>query len=414
MGRVVALRCKECGKEQKVSPVAACPECWAALETVYDMGEVARTFTREAIAARPRDLWRYRELLPIETEDVVGRGTGFTPLVAAPRLARALGIRELWIKYDAACHPTLSFKDRLVAVALSKAREFGIDTVGCASTGNLANAVAAGAAASGLKAVVLVPEDLEAAKVLGTAVYGATLIGVRGNYDRVNRLCAQLADRYGWGFVNVNLRAFYSEGSKTVGFEIAEQRGWTLPGHVVAPMAGGSLIGKVDRAFKQLTELGLVEARAVAIHGAQPAGCAPIAGAVKDGLDAPRPVKPDTIVRSLAIGDPADGASAIATIKRSGGRAENPTDPEVLDGIRLLAQTEGLFAETAGGTVVAATRRLAQGGAFADGAPVVLLITGHGLKTVEHLAERPAFTTVIDGKLSDFEAFWESRTPAVA
>jgi threonine synthase len=412
MGRVVALRCKECGKEQQVSPVAACPECWAALETVYDMAEVARTFTCEEVAKRPADLWRYRELLPVESQDVVGVGTGFTPLVAAPRLARRLGIRELFIKYDAACHPTLSFKDRLVAVALSKAREFGIDTVGCASTGNLANAVAAGAAAAGLKAVVLVPEDLESAKVLGTAVYGATLVGVRGNYDRVNRLCAQLADRYGWGFVNVNLRAFYSEGSKTVGFEIAEQRRWTLPGHVVAPMAGGSLIGKVDRAFKQLTELGLVEARKVAIHGAQPAGCAPIAGAVKDGLDAPRPVKPDTIVRSLAIGDPADGGSAIATIRRSGGRAENPTDPEVLDGIRLLAETEGLFAETAGGTVIAATRRLAEGGAFADGAPVVLLITGHGLKTVEHLAERPAFTTVIDGKLSDFESFWDARTRA--
>lgn len=412
MGRVIALRCKECGKEQAVSPVAACPECWAALEAVYDLDEVARTFTREAIAQRPADLWRYRELLPVETKDVVGRGTGFTPLVPAPTLARRLGIRELWIKYDAACHPTLSFKDRLVAIALTKAREFGIDTVGCASTGNLANAVAAGAAAAGLRAVVLVPEDLESAKILGTAVYGATLVGVRGNYDRVNRLCAQLADRYGWGFVNVNLRAFYSEGSKTVGFEIAEQRGWRLPGHVVSPMAGGSLIGKVEKAFKQLEQLGLVEGRAVKIHGAQPAGCAPIAGAVKDGLDAPRPVKPDTIVRSLAIGDPADGASAIATIKRSGGSAENPTDAEVLDGIRLLAETEGLFCETAGGTVVAATRRLAEAGTFADGEPVVLLITGHGLKTVEHLADRPAFTTIIDGKLSDFEAFWDSRTKA--
>ncbi len=412
MGRVIALRCKECGKEQAVSPVAACPECWAALEAVYDLDEVARTFTREAIAQRPADLWRYRELLPVETKDVVGRGTGFTPLVPAPTLARRLGIRELWIKYDAACHPTLSFKDRLVAVALTKAREFGIGTVGCASTGNLANAVAAGAAAAGLRAVVLVPEDLESAKILGTAVYGATLVGVRGNYDRVNRLCAQLADRYGWGFVNVNLRAFYSEGSKTVGFEIAEQRGWRLPGHVVAPMAGGSLIGKVEKAFKQLEQLGLVEGRAVAIHGAQPAGCAPIAGAVKDGLTAPRPVKPDTIVRSLAIGDPADGASAIATIQRSGGRAENPTDPEVLDGIRLLAETEGLFAETAGGTVVAATRRLAEAGTFADGEPVVLLITGHGLKTVEHLADRPAFSTIIDGKLSDFEAFWERHGKA--
>jgi threonine synthase len=411
MGRVLALRCRECGREQAVAPVAACAECWGALECVYDLEAVRRTFTPEAIARRPADLWRYAELLPIESEDRVGRGTGFTPLVAAPRLARRLGIPgELLIKYDAACHPTLSFKDRLVAVALSKAREFGMDTVGCASTGNLANAVAAGAAASGLRAVVLVPEDLESAKLLGTAVYGATLVGVRGNYDRVNRLCAQLADRYGWGFVNVNLRAFYSEGSKTVGFEIAEQRGWSLPGHVVAPLAGGSLIGKVSRAFRQLGELGLVESREVRFHGAQPAGCNPIAGAFKERLETLRPVKPNTIVRSLAIGDPADGGSALKLIRSSGGAAEDPSDPEVLDGIRLLAETEGLFTETAGGTVIAATKRLAAQGAFADGAPVVLLVTGHGLKTVEHLAERNPFTTVIDGRLADFEAFWESRT----
>jgi len=413
VGRVLALRCKECGREQEVTPVAACSECWGALETVYDLAEVRRTFTREAIASRPADLWRYRELLPVETGDVVGRGTGFTPLVQAPALGRRLGIRDLWIKYDAACHPTLSFKDRLVAVALSKAREFGIDTVGCASTGNLANAVAAGAAAAGLRAVVLVPEDLETAKVIGTAVYGATLVGVRGNYDRVNRLCAQIADRYGWGFVNVNLRAFYSEGSKTVGFEIAEQLGWRLPGHVVAPMAGGSLIGKVERAFAQLVELGLVQGAAVSLHGAQAAGCNPIVSAWKTGASAIKPVKPQTIVRSLAIGDPADGGSAAATIRRSGGRAEDPDDTEVLEGIRLLAEAEGLFAETAGGTVVAATRRLAEQGAFHDDRPVVLLITGHGLKTVEHLAGRPQFSAVIDGKLSEFEAFWAER-PASA
>jgi threonine synthase len=412
VGRVLALRCKECGREQEVAPVAACSACWGALETVYDLAEVKRTFTREEISSRPADLWRYRELLPVSTEDVVGRGTGFTPLVRAHALGRRLGIRELWVKYDAACHPTLSFKDRLVAIALSKAREFGIDTVGCASTGNLANAVAAGAAAAGLRAVVLVPEDLEAAKVIGTAVFGATLVGVRGNYDRVNRLCAQIADRYGWGFVNVNLRAFYSEGSKTVGFEVAEQLGWRLPGHVVAPMAGGSLIGKVGRAFSQLAELGLVEERQVRLHGAQAHGCNPIVGAWKTGAASVKPVKPRTIVRSLAIGDPADGLSAVGTIRTSGGRAEDPSDAEVLDGIRLLAETEGLFAETAGGTVVAAARRLAEAGAFADGEPVVLLITGHGLKTVEHLAGRPQFSTVIDGKLSEFEAFWADRPEA--
>jgi threonine synthase len=406
MSRVIALRCKECGKEQAKEPVAACAECWGGLEPLYDLDEVRRTFTPETIASRPRDLWRYRELLPLDGEPTVGRGTGFTPLLAVPRLGRRLGIADLWVKYDAACHPTLSFKDRLVAVALSKAREFGMDTVGCASTGNLANAVAAGAAASGLRAVILVPEDLEAAKLVGSAVYGATLVGVRGNYDRVNRLCAEICDRHGWGIVNVNLRAYYAEGSKTVGFEIAEQRGWTLPGHVVVPMAGGSMLTKIDRAFRQLVELGLVEDRPVRLHGAQPEGCAPISGAWKAGLKQPKPVKPDTIVRSLAIGDPADGTPALAAIRRTGGQAEDPGDAEVVDGIRLLAETEGLFAETAGGTVVAAARRLADGGAFADGAPVVLQISGQGMKTVEALQGRPPFATVIDGRLADFEAFW--------
>src|SRR5437667_7606409 len=412
MGHVTGLRCKGCGKEFEKKPVAACEECWAALEPIYDLDGIRRTFTRESIAMRPRDLWRYHELLPLDGEPTVGRGTGFTPLIAAPRLGARLGIRDLWIKYDAACHPTLSFKDRLVAVALTKAKEFGMDTVGCASTGNLANAVAAGAAASGLRAVILVPEDLEAAKLVGSAVYGATLVGVRGNYDRVNRLCAEICDRHGWGIVNVNLRAYYAEGSKTVGFEIAEQRGWTLPGHVVVPMAGGSMLTKIDRAFRELVELGLVKDRPVRLHGAQPEGCAPISGAWKAGLAQPRPVKPDTIVRSLAIGDPADGATALAAIRRTDGRAEDPGDDEVVDGIRLLAETEGLFAETAGGTVVASARRLAQAGAFADGAPVVLQISGQGMKTVEALQGRPPFAAVIDGRLADFEAFWNQHGSA--
>ena len=284
-----------------------------------------------------------------------------------------------------------------------------MDTVGCASTGNLGNAVAAGAAAAGLRAVVLVPEDLEAAKLTGTAVFGATLVGVHGNYDRVNRLCAQIADRHGWGFVNVNLRTYYGEGSKTVGFELAEQGGWRLPGHVVSPMAGGSLIGKVERAFRQLVELRLVDDTPFSVHGAQAEGCNPIVAAWKKGLDAVAPVKQTTIVRSLAIGDPADGPAALAAIRRTGGRCEDPTDPEVLAGIRLLAETEGLFAETAGGTVVAAAKRLAEAGTFADGRQVVLLITGHGLKTVEALGATPPFATVIDGKLDEFEAFWSER-----
>ncbi len=293
MSLVIGLKCKECGKERGKDPVAACEDCWGALLPVYDMDGVRRTFTKETIAGRSRDLWRYKELLPLDGEGTVGRGTGFTPLLPAPRLGARLGIRDLWVKYDAACHPTLSFKDRLVAIALSKAREFGMTTVGCASTGNLANAVAAGATAAGLRAVILVPEDLEAAKLTGTAVYGVTLVGVRGNYDRVNRLCAQIADRHGWGIVNVNLRAYYGEGSKTVGFELAEQLGWTLPAHIVSPMAGGSLITKVERAFHQLVELGLVDDQPFSLHGAQPEGCAPIANAWKDGLAQPRPVKPN-------------------------------------------------------------------------------------------------------------------------
>jgi len=408
MSCVTSLGCKECGRSWPKTPIAACPECWGPLEPAYDLDRVRRSFTRETIAARPRDLWRYRELLPIDGPPTVGHGTGFTPLLAAPRLGRRLGIGDLWLKYDAACHPTLSFKDRLVAVSLTKAREFGMDTVGCASTGNLGNAVAAGAAAAGLRAVVFVPEDLEAAKLTGTAVFGATLVGVRGHYDRVNRLCAQVADRQGWGIVNVNLRAYYGEGSKTVGFELAEQRGFRLPGHVVAPMAGGSLLTKVERAFRQLVELGLVDDEPFALHGAQPAGCSPIVGAWKQGLPELRPVQPATIVRSLAIGDPADGPAALAAIRRTGGRGEDPTDPEVVEGIELLAETEGLFAETAGGTVVAAARRLAEGGAFADGRSVVLLITGHGLKTVAAL-DRTPFTAVIDARLDAFESFWEDR-----
>jgi len=409
VGTVVALKCRSCGKEREKAPVSACAECFNLLEPVYDWDAVRATFTRETIAARPRDLWRYRELLPVDGEPAVGRGTGFTPLVAAPRLGERIGIRGLWIKYDAACHPTLSFKDRVVAVAVSKAVEFGIKVVGCASTGNLANATAAAAAVAGLRAVILVPEDLERAKIAGTSVYGATVVGVRGNYDRVNRLCSEIADAYGWGFTNVNLRPFYGEGSKTVGYEIAEQSGWALPGHVVSPMAGASLITKVEKAFRELIELGLVEKRPFAVHGAQPAGCAPVVHAFKAGATDVRPVKPNTIVRSLAIGDPADGRYALQTIRRTGGRAEEAEDSEVLECIQLLGESEGLFTETAGGTVVAAARRLAGAGAFADGRPVVLLITGHGLKTVEALSDAPAFATVIGGRMDEFQAFWEAK-----
>jgi threonine synthase len=409
MSLVVGLECRECGRTRPKEPVSTCGECWGALVPSYDWDAVGRSFTREAISERPRDLWRYRELLPVDARPPVGRGTGWTPLVPAPRLGAQLEIRDLWIKYEAACHPTLSFKDRLVAVALSKALELGMDTVGCASTGNLANAVAAGARIAGLSAVVLVPEETEATKLAATMVYDAILVGVRGDYDRANRLASEISDRHGWGIVNGNLRAYYAEGSKTVAFEIAEQLGWTLPGHVVVPMAGGSLLTRLETAFRELVRLRLVEERPFAVHGAQPEGCAPVAQAFKEGRTEPLLVRPRTAVRSLAIGDPPDGAAALGTLRRTGGRAENPTDAESVEGMRLLARTEGLFAEAAGGTVVAAARRMAEGGAFADGRPVVLVVTGHGLKTAEILGGEAPFAAVIGGSLAEFERFWSAR-----
>ena len=413
MSHLVALRCRGCGQDYPLTLIAACTECWAPLDAVYDLEAARATFTKEVIASRPRDLWRYRELLPITGAPRVGIGTGFTPLLPAPRLGRRLGIDDLWVKYDAGNHPTLSFKDRLVAVALTRALELKLPVVGCASTGNLANAVAAGAAAAGLPAVILVPEQLEVAKLLATSVYGATLVGVRGSYDHVSRLCVEISSARGWGFANVNLRPYYAEGSKTIAFELAEQRGWTLPRHVVAPMAGGCMIGKVARGFGELTALGLVDDTPVSIHGAQAQGCAPIVTAWKTRAEVLKPVKPNTLVRSLAIGDPADGPSALKVIRGSGGAAEDPTDAEALEGIRTLAETEGLFAEMAGGVVVAAAARLARQGAFAGGGSVVLLITGHGLKTVETLGSAP-FAGVIDPKVDAFDAFWSTACPSSA
>ncbi len=409
MGFVLGMKCRECGAHLPVAPRAICEECFGPLEIVYDYDAVSRRVDRDALAARGRSMWRYRELLPAGDETILGAEVGFTPLVRADRLAARLGAREVYVKNDAVNFPTLSFKDRVVSVALTKAREFGMTTVGCASTGNLANSVAAQGARHGFETAILIPEDLEPAKILGTTVYGARLFGIRGDYDQVNRLCSQIADRFGWGIVNVNLRPFYGEGSKTVGYEIAEQSGWTLPGHVVSPMAGASLITKVEKAFRELVDLGLVKDRAFKIHGAQAAGCAPVIRAFQSGASEVRPVKPNTIVRSLAIGDPADGPYALQTMRRTGGSAESAEDPEVIECIKLLAETEGLFGETAGGTVVASARKLAKQGAFDDGQSVVLLITGHGLKTVEALYAEPTFATVIDGRLDEFEAFWKDR-----
>lgn len=372
---------------------------------MYDYGRLWSDIRRKDVESRPPDMWRYRELLPLQGEPCVGRHTGFTPLIPVPRLAKALGVRELYVKNDAVNYPTLSFKDRVVAVALSKAREFGFDTVGCSSTGNLANAVAAQAAAGGFKAFIFVPADLEPEKIVGTQVFGATLVKIGGNYDQVNRLCSEIAQKYSWGIVNVNLRSYYAEGSKTVGFEVAEQLGWRLPQNIVVPMAGGSLITKIAKAFDELQKLGWVEPAATPTKyfGAQATGCSPITTAAKNGTTEIQPQKPNTIARSLAIGNPADGYFAVKTILASGGAGEDVTDDEIVEGIRLLAETEGVFAETAGGVTVAVTQKLLRQGKINPDESIVVTITGNGLKTMGAVNGCFDETAAIRPKLAEFE-----------
>jgi threonine synthase len=401
---VRGLKCRLCGKTFPKEALNFCTEDFGPLEVDYDYSAIAEALSRSKIELRPQTMWRYRELLPIDGEPTVGAHVGGTPLVRAERLAEALGVEQLWIKNDAVNFPTLSFKDRVVSVALSKAREFGFHTVGCASTGNLANSVAANAAAAGLESYIFVPADLEKSKILGTSIYGAHVIGVTGTYDQVNRLCTQVAFKYGWGFVNINLRPFYAEGSKTMGFEIAEQLGWRTPQHVVVPMAGGSLIGKIKKAFSELATIGLIEDPSCKIYGAQPAGCSPISTAVKNGWETHRPVrKPNTIAKSLAIGDPADGYFAARVIRESGGWAEDVTDREITEGMVLLARTEGIFAETAGGVTVAVARKLIEQGRIPRDQEIVLCITGNGLKTQEAVADSLARPAVISPSLEAFE-----------
>jgi threonine synthase len=377
-------RCRACGVEHEAAPVAICEECLGPLDPVLDPDR--RLPSRTEIEARPNSIWRYREWLPFDGEPTLSRDTGGTPLVEAPRLAARLGVTRAWIKNDAVSHPSLSFKDRVVATAINAAVAFGLDTIGCASTGNLANAVAAQAARAGLKAWVFIPEDLEAAKIVGTAVYGAHLVRVRGHYDDVNRLCAQVADLFGWGIVNVNLRGYYGEGSKTLAFEIAEQLGWRLPTAVVAPMAGGSLVTKLRKGFEEFRSAGLVSGAAPRICGAQAAGCAPIVRLVRENTDEIVPVIPQTIARSIAIGNPADGRFAKRAIVESGGWAAAVSDQEIVAGIRLLAAEAGVFTETAGGVTVAAALALAAEGKLRPHDEVVLCITGNGLKTTDAVA----------------------------
>ena len=399
------LRCNECGKAFGNQPLSACDVCLAPLEVRYDLEAIRPFVSRSSISGGPFNIWRYKALLPIPDGFEPDLPVGFTPLVRARSLGRRVGATNLYIKNDAVCFPTLSFKDRVVSVALANAQAFGFTTVGCSSTGNLANAVAAQAARLGLKATILVPADLEPAKILNTLVYGARLIRVNGNYDHVNRLCTQIAEEYPWGLVNVNLRPYYAEGSKTVGFEIAEQLGWRLPDNIVCPMAGGSLIRKIRKAFDELVALGLVEDKPVRFFGAQATGCSPIAHSVKNGLDYIDPQRPDTIARSLAIGNPADGPAASKMIRATGGYAEDVSDVEVISGIQELAETEGIFTETAGGVTTAVTARLYAHGRITPDQTTVSIITGNGLKTTDALLGRYPAEQSIRPRLADFSAY---------
>lgn len=403
------LKCNECGRRYGNRPLSGCPECLAPLEVTYDLQRIKRDgrFTRKVIAAGPFSIWRYAALLPIPEGFEPDLPVGFTPLVRARSLGRRIGADNLYVKNDAVCFPTLSFKDRVVSVALANAQKFGFTTVGCSSTGNLANSVAAQAARLGLQATILVPADLEPAKILNTLVYGARLVRIDGNYDHVNRLCTMIAEEYNYGFVNVNLRPYYAEGSKTQGYEIAEQLGWRLPDNVVCPMAGGSLIRKIRKAFNELVALGLVEDKPVKFFGAQATGCSPISHAVREGWDFIEPQRPNTIARSLAIGNPADGPAASRMIRETGGWAEDVSDVEIVSGIQELAETEGIFTETAGGVTTAVAARLYAQGRIQRNEKTVICITGNGLKTTDAIVERYAHLNgrVVRPRLSDFSDY---------
>ena len=384
----IALRCKECERTGELTAAYVCEYCFGPLEVVYDTERIASVVSRERIAAGPLSLWRYRDFLPCSPEDpMAGLPSGMTPLVRTPRLAEALGLRDVWVKNDTA-NPTHSFKDRVVSVALEKAKQLGYEVIACASTGNLANSVAAHASAHGLASYVFVPADLEEQKIVATAVYGTTLLAVDGNYDDVNRLCMELASDRPWAFVNVNVRPYYSEGSKTLAYEVAEQLGWTLPDRCIIPIASGSLYTKIKRGFRDLIETGLVEGRVPVLEGAQAAGCGPVAAAFEAGLDFVAPVKPNTIAKSLAIGNPADGVFALDVAHSTGGSISAVTEEEIVEGIELLARTTGIFAETAGGVTTATLVKLARSGRIDPDERVVVYITGDGLKTLDAVASR--------------------------
>jgi threonine synthase len=407
MSFVQGLKCKECGREYAREATYVCEFCFGPLEVVYDYAAMAGRISREAIAARPPNLWRYHELLPLDGEPTDGLLSGFTPLIRADNLARALGVRELWIKNDGVNFPTLSYKDRVVPVALSKAKELGFDTVGCASTGNLANAVSAHGARAGLRRVIFIPHDLEPGKVVGSLIYQPHLVAVEGNYDDVNRLCSEIASKYRWAFVNVNMRPYYTEGAKTYGFEIAEQLGWKSPDNLVCPVAGGTILPKIWKGLQEFAQLGLIPEVNTRVFAAQAEACAPVVRAMHAGTDLIRPVKPwpvsESVDTSLRIGNPADGPYVVHALRDSGGWAEMASNDEIIGAIRLLAATEGIWTETAGGTTLAVAKKLIEQGKINPDESTVVCITGNGLKTLEAVKDRIGAPTTIQPTLASFE-----------
>jgi threonine synthase len=401
MVNVAALRCKECSREYPIGAFNVCDFCFGPLEVVYDLDAIGDIASRERIMSGPNSLWRYADFLPAEYNPLVDINAGFTPLIRSRGLAERLGLEELWIKNDSV-NPSYSFKDRVVAVAAAKALEFGFETLACASTGNLACAVAAHAARAGMKAYVFIPSDLEAGKVLGAAIYNPTMVAVDGSYDDVNRLCSELADQYQWAFVNINVRPFYADGSKTLGYEVAEQLGWRAPAHAVAPSASGAMFTKIYQGLKEFEHTGIIDKVETRMHCAQARGCSPIATAYEEGRFVIRPVKPATIAKSLGIGNPADGYYALKTIEASGGSAVIAEEQEVAEGIKLLAQTEGIFTEGAGGVAIAGLKRLVERGEIQPEEPTVVYITGNGLKTTEIVSD-VVDPILIEGTVSAFE-----------
>lgn len=414
MSYVLGLKCKECGHQVPVSAVHVCEACFGPYEVEYDYARMKGKVTRQSIEAGPKSLWRYKDLLPVEGQPKVGLHSGFTPLKRATRLANELGCRELWIKDDSCNYPTYSYKERVVSVAITKAVEFGFDTVGCASTGNLANSTAAHAAQAGIRCFVMIPHDLEQGKVLGSLIFGPTMVRIRGTYDDVNRLCTEIADKYGWAIVNVNLRPYYTEGAKTYGFEIAEQLGWRLPKHTIIPTAGGTILPKVYKAYQELITLGLVENSGAKIYSAQASGCNPVVTAIHRGTDIIEPQKPNTIAKSIAIGNPADGYYACKVVQESGGWGESASDREIVDAIKLLARTEGIWTEPAGGTTLAAAIKLIEQGRIPRDESIVVSITGNGLKTQETVAGDLPYPVVIEPKLSEFDKLLDQQKESSA